>query len=74
LFLKYADDNHFGAFINAYDRAGRTHTEDWNINLLSKDVLEDTMNRVQALNISNRNSKMAVTKIMNLLRNAINDR
>jgi hypothetical protein len=53
---------------------GRTHTEDWNINLLSKDVLEDTMNRVQALNISNRNSKMAVTKIMNLLRNAINDR
>lgn len=74
LFLKYAEDNHFGAFINAYDRAGRTHTEDWNINLLSKDVLEDTMNRVQALNISNRNSKMAVTKIMNLLRNAINDR
>jgi molybdenum cofactor biosynthesis enzyme MoaA len=74
LFLKYAEDNHFGAFINAYDRAGRTHTEDWNINLLSKDVLEDTMNRVQALNISNRNSKMAVTKIMNLLRNANNDR
>ncbi len=34
-FFQYAIDNNFEAFVNGYDRRGREHTADWNVNSVS---------------------------------------
>jgi molybdenum cofactor biosynthesis enzyme MoaA len=70
-FFAYANANGFTAFVNRYERAGREHTIDYNINLMPKEVLENTI--VKLNDINPRINREAVKRTIKLIEKAISE-